>query len=736
MQLTCKLPAEAGERMARLIPSGEAIRFSLASDLTLDRTFGPSYVAVTEKRVAVCDATHAGFAIELSRIKEPEIEELFGSGRLVAKAESGDDTVLIYYTKTLVPEFALMCRVIRDLAQGRVPELPDGHEPAWCPKCGAPLPERGGICPLCLPRWKVFKRLVSLMKPYKTRLVLVMISYLLVVASQMGPPYITKMIVDDVIGAKHVGRLPLWIGAMLGCGVMLLVGRFIAQGLSCWLAARLVADLRTSLHTHLQGLQMHYFNRRESGEIVARVMQDTNELHGFLFDGLPYMLVNSISFVAIGVILLKMDTNLALLVFLPVPLLIGGGGWFWSKLITLFHKRGSHMATLHSILSESITGIKSIKALSQESRRSLAFAATNERLFSVGFAIDRTFIGFFEVMGWVMSLGVTAVWFYAARQISADTPTLTLGTLLAFVGYIWLFYGPLQWFTTIFRWMTHAFSGAERIFSVLDSPPEVYEAPDSVSLPKIRGEISFKDVRFSYERGKEVIKGVTFDIKPGEMIGLVGRSGAGKSTIINLISRFYDVDSGEIAVDGVPLPKTRLHDVRSQIGMVPQEPFLFNGTILENIRFGSPEATFDDAMRAARAANAHEFVLDKEDGYDTLIGEGGAALSGGEKQRIAIARAILHDPPILIFDEATSSVDSETENAIQEAIRNLVMNRTTIAIAHRLATLRNASRLIVVDDGKIAEVGSHDELIALDGVYAKLVRVQTELNQLRSRVWE
>jgi ATP-binding cassette subfamily B protein len=440
--------------------------------------------------------------------------------------------------------------------------------------------------------------------------------------------------------------------------------------------------------------------------------------------------------VVIATILLSMDAKLAVLVFLPVPFLIGGGGWFWRKLIPLFHKRGSRQGALHSLLSESIGGVQSVKAFSLEGKRARQFSSSNEGLFDVSFAIERTFIGFFEVTFWVMSLGATAVWFFAARRIVGGDPNLTLGDLLAFVGYMFLFYGPMRWFTTIFNWMSHALSGAERIFGVLDSMPEIYDAPDAVSLPEIKGRITFDDVHFSYERGKEVIKGIDLDIEPGEMIGLVGRSGAGKSTIINLVCRFYDVDSGQIRIDGHPIDKVRLADLRSQIGIVMQEPFLFNATIVENIRCCAPGASFADVVRAARAANAHEFILQKEDGYDTIIGESGVSLSGGEKQRVAIARAILHDPPILILDEATSSVDSQTEQAIQQAIGNLIQNRTTVAIAHRLATLRNAHRLVVIDDGKIAEIGTHDELLTADGIYAKLVRMQTKLSKLKSTAWE
>jgi len=735
MELNSKLPDDVARKLLERIGPDDPIRYSLASDLTLGRQFGKSYIVVTGTKIAVCDSENHARSFDLADIKEVKVDELFGSGRLVAVMSDGEKS-LIYYTKVHVPEFAAICRVINDLVGGRAIELPDEHEAAHCPRCGAPLPERGGTCPLCVPKLEILRRLLGLVMPYKNRVIALATITLVAVGAEMCPPYLTKLILDQVMKKRDTSLLGVLIGAMLLSGVVLLAASFARRVLSGWLAFRVVADLRARLHAHLQRLRMNYFGRRDSGEIIARVMHDTGELLEFLIEGMPYLVVNTISLVTIAVILLYMDARLALLVFLPIPFLIGGGGWFWKKLIPLFHKRGSRFGALHSILGETIGGVKSVKAFSLERRRARQFSSSNEGLFGISFDIERTFVGFFEVMFWMMRLGVTGVWFFAAWRIARGDQTLTIGTVVAFVGYMHLLYGPMRWFAAIFNWMSHALSGAERIFGVLDSPPETYDAPDAVSIPQIVGRITFDDVRFSYERGKEVIKGVGFDIAPGEMVGLVGKSGAGKSTIINLVCRFYDTDSGVVAIDGHPINKIKLAQLRGQIGIVMQEPFLFNASILDNIRCCSPEATFDDVVTAARAANAHDFVLEKEDGYDTVIGQGGVALSGGEKQRVAIARAILHNPPILILDEATSSVDSETEKAIQGAIANLVKDRTTVAIAHRLATLCNADRLIVIEDGKIAEIGTHDDLLARGGIYANLVKVQTELSRLRSTAWE
>jgi ATP-binding cassette, subfamily B, bacterial len=293
-----------------------------------------------------------------------------------------------------------------------------------------------------------------------------------------------------------------------------------------------------------------------------------------------------------------------------------------------------------------------------------------------------------------------------------------------------LLYGPLEWFGMVNSWMTRAFAGAERIFEIIDTPPEAYQDPNAVPMPNIKGHVKFKDVTFGYDKSKPVLHEIDLDVQPGEMIGLVGKSGVGKTTTVNLICRFYDVDRGAIEIDGVDVKDIRLEDLRSQIGIVLQEPFLFSGTIAENIGYGRPGATFEDIVNAAKTAAAHDFIVSKADGYDTVVGERGDSLSGGERQRISIARAVLHDPKILILDEATSSVDVQTEKRIQEAITRLVKGRTTFAIAHRLSTLRNAGRLLVMDAGRIVEMGTHAELLEKKGAFYNLVQLQEEISQI------
>jgi ATP-binding cassette subfamily B protein len=448
----------------------------------------------------------------------------------------------------------------------------------------------------------------------------------------------------------------------------------------------------------------------------------------FLLFGIPEMLTNLVMLVGVFGYMLYMSWKLTLYVLFPAPFIALGSVFIWGRMRRYWTRWSAKWSRLSSHLNESISGIRVVKAFAQENREAERFNFCNDELRDASVVAHRSWFVFFAIMNFLMSFGLFFIWYFGGRQ--TITGELTYGLLTVFVVYLWELYRPIQFFNEMNNFLARAFAGAERIFELIDARSEPFDDPKATPTPDITGRISFKDVTFGYDPGKPVLKDINLEVEPGEMIGLVGRSGVGKTTVINLICRFYDVNQGSLEIDGVDIRQIRLTDLRSQIGMVHQESFLFNGAIAENISYGKPDATFDEIVQAAVAAEAHEFIIAKPDGYDTVVGERGNKLSSGEKQRIAIARAILNDPKILILDEATSSLDAETEKKIQAAIARLVKGRTTFAIAHRLSTLRNANRLVVLEDGKIAEVGSHEELIERKGVFYKLVQTQQETSAI------
>lgn len=607
-----------------------------------------------------------------------------------------------------------------------------------CPKCHRRIAAEGAKCIYCSKEYfKVLKRLALLLKPHRKKILLLSLINAISVAIALAPPYITKHIVDDVImgdGNGRVGKLLFFSSVMVAIATAKSIARYYGGVLSSKVGTSIVYKLRSALHNALQHVELSFFGTKSSGEYTGRIMHDTEDVQRFLVDGSSDLLIQVLTMLGIAGILINLNFKLALVAFLPIIPLVMLSTIFHKKIHTSFHDQGTSVAKLNTHISETIHGIRTIKAFTHENARSKTFDDAAGNLARIRVTIETVFQKFVSQTDLLLDLVVTIVWFSASYLIIGGS-NLTIGSVTAFIGYMTMFYGPIRWMTHIVNHMVNAIVSAERIFYILDAPQE--DTLGGKLLPdKIDGEIEIRNARFAYEEGKDVLKGLSLQIKSGEMIGLVGHSGVGKSTLINLICRFYKLNSGEILIDGVNVNDLNPDQYRKKIGMVLQEPFLFNATIRENIACAKPNATEEEVIAASIAAHAHDFITKKDEGYDTIVGEGGALLSGGEKQRIAIARAILHNPPILILDEATSAVDTETEQLIRDALAKLCRGRTVIAIAHRLSTLKNANRLAVIEDGHVEELGTHEELLSLGGIYSRLVKAQTELNKIKTDAFD
>jgi ATP-binding cassette subfamily B protein len=493
-------------------------------------------------------------------------------------------------------------------------------------------------------------------------------------------------------------------------------------------------DLRSELYEHLQGLSLSFFARKRTGSLITRVSADTDRLWEFLALGVVDVSLAAVTMVGLAGVLIHLDWRLGLVMTLPVPLLCWAIARHGRRMNELFLRAWRKWSSVTDLLSDTIPGMRVVKAFNQEDREKRRFGARNHDVVAEFNRIHGVWTSFWPTLLLAIHGLVLAVWLLALPRLlgdgAASGPALSAGTFVSFLLYMTMFVHPIEVIGQMARVMNRATSSAHRVFEVLDTQPEIVDRPDPVRLEPVRGEVRFENVSFGYDGVRQIIKGVSFTVREGEMIGLVGPSGGGKTTIVNLIARFYDVTSGAVCIDGVDLRELDTGAYRRQVGMVLQDPYLFHGTLLENIRYGLPEAAVEQVVEAACTANAHDFICKTTHGYDTLVGERGQTLSGGERQRISIARAILHDPRILILDEATSSVDTETEWKIQEALERLVRGRTVFAIAHRLSTLKRADRLLVVEDGRIAESGTHQELLARPGgTYAKLHALQLQLHE-------
>ncbi|MBQ0957789.1 ABC transporter ATP-binding protein [Ideonella sp. 4Y11] len=612
---------------------------------------------------------------------------------------------------------------------------PEGDDPTRCPSCRNTLPDDSDECPICTrelntpPSTWVLLRLWRFARPYRGQLLAGFLLTLASTAAHMVPPYLTIPLMDEVLipfqnGQKIDPTYVMWLLAgLLGSGLMAWGLGWARTWILALVSERIAADLRTTAFEHLLGLSLDYFGAKRTGDLMARIGSETDRISVFLSLHALDFATDVLMLGMTSVILFSVNPWLALVTLVPLPFIAWMIHTVRDRLRTGFEKIDRAWGDVTNVLADTIPGIRVVKAFAAERREANRFRAANQANLQVNDRLNKVWSLFTPTVALLTDIGLLVVWGFGIWQVSQGQ--ITVGVLSAFLAYIGRFYGRLDSMSRIVSVTQKAAAGAKRIFDILDHVSNVPDPADPAKLPPggLSGGVTMENISFRYGN-RSVIRGLNLEIRPGEMIGLVGHSGSGKSTLVNLICRFYDVTDGSIKVDGIDLRRIAVADFRSHIGLVLQEPFLFFGTVAENIAYGRPDASREQIVAAARAAHAHDFILRLPQGYDSLVGERGQGLSGGERQRISIARALLIDPKFLILDEATSAVDTETEKEIQKALDNLVQGRTTIAIAHRLSTLRKADRLVVMDRGEIVEVGPHDELMARQGHYWRLYEAQ------------
>lgn len=675
------------------------------------------------------------YAAEMELVEKYELESLSGLrceyfvGSIAVIAKSGDvERILCRASMAKGADLNSFCRLVTHLIEKS--ELPEEEKQRdeRCPKCGRLYPDPSRpVCPNCIDKRTLFKRVLGLTPKYKKQITAIVTIMLIHALMDLAPTYMSgRVFIDQVLtpGGKYEGRIAEAILAMVGISLVSLGLNIVSGRINSAVTAEIIYDLKRMIFSAMQRLSLSFYNKRQTGSLMNRVNNDALDLQYFFHDGVPYFIVNSVKIIGITCLLMFMNWRLTLLVFVPVPLILFITYKVLPHLWKLYSRRWRTNSALNSVVNDSLTGIRVVKAFGMEEREVERFSHYNDQVFNVQMSIGKLGSTVFPVMGFITNLGMLIIWGIGGWDVI--TGRMTFGTLITFIGYLGMLYGPIQQMTNIMDWWSYCMNAAQRIFEVIDSPEHLPYPEQPVRMPHIKGEVIARDVEFGYEEGRPVLQEINFRVEPGEMIGLVGPSGAGKSTMINLISRLYDVTSGAILIDGVNIKDIAKDDLHRQIGMVLQDTFLFRGSIWENIAYAKPEATMAEIIRAAKIANAHDFIMKLPDGYETVIGRKGHDLSGGERQRLAIARAVLLDPRILILDEATANIDTETEQLIQEALEQLVQGRTTFAIAHRLSTLRRANRLFVFENGRIVEVGTHDELIERKGVYEKLFTTQRQ----------
>lgn len=668
----------------------------------------------------------------LSSLSFVRVEEQLSTGRLVAEGEQGA-VLLTAFTNFCKDSMLLFVKYIEVLMKNEPLQIDekDFPEARRCPTCGHRYPDRDRrVCPHCMKPGTSFKRFSVFLFRYRRDLVLTFLSLVGLTAMSILAPYLSRgFFYDNVINAdgKFYGEILLVLGLLLATKLLQTASTMLNNWVTSKVAANMVFDLKKTIFTAIDRLSLGFFTARQTGGLMTQVNEDSNRIYEFFCDTVPRFVINAVQVVVLTVLMFIMQPALALVSLGVVPLFFLLRHFVFHSIKTMHARAYSNSRSLSGFLADVLSGMRVVKAFSGEKNEIDRFSVKSRAL-----ARSAQRIEIFNSYAWTLIAllplaGTMLAWGFGGWMVMSGKGGMTYGELLVFIAYMGMIYEPLNFFSNMMTRVADCSNALQRLFEIMDAQPEVREAEHPVELGERIGKIEFDDVSFSYQKGRKVIDHVSFSVEEGSVLGVVGHTGAGKSTIANLLMRLYDVDSGDIRIAGQSVRELSFRSLYQNIAIVSQETYLFMGTILENIRYAKPEADFAEVVRAAKCAGAHEFIMKLPDGYHTRIGAGYQELSGGERQRVSIARAVLKNPKILILDEATAAMDTATERKIQAALTELIKGKTTIMIAHRLSTLRDADRLIVIERGKVVEQGTHADLLAKeDGVYQKLFTLQEE----------
>ena len=728
MELNVKLPNELLGKLRE--KTGEEPIYCVRSDIDKNGDYRDDiYVGATPSVMfAFCGG--AAETVDIAACEMVQIRNQVNNG-LLTYVKNGEEYILARFTGKNTTQFACMVRGIKNILNGNRRIVTNNDREKECAVCGRVL-NGAGQCPKCNKKSRSLSRVLDICRPHWPLLSCIFLIMLTVTAVGLGQQFVVRWFVDGYLsqGKGNVRDIAIFLSIYVGIMLISLSGSLLRSFLCSKLGMKISYRLRERLVNHIQELSLSYLQKRNPGEMLERVFNDTYNIRNFFTNSFCNVFAQLVTLIALAVLMLVLNVKLALAAFVFVPLILLFARTFWLYIRKIYHRQRRKGDSAQNKLQDVLSGIRIVKSYGRENAETEEFRRLNEDFAKVQKRNELFFATVFPILSLLMSFGTYIIVYLGGLDVLDGK--MTVGGLMQFVSYAGMLLGPLSQMSFLPRQIVNMTTSLDRIYDILDQKSELTVSENAVKT-EITGDISFKNVVFGYRSHEPVLDGISIDVKPGEMIGLVGASGTGKSTFINLVMRLYDVDEGSITVDGINVKDYDPADYHRQIGVVLQETFLFAGTVLENIRFAKPQASLEEVIAAAKAANAHEFICRLSDGYNTYIGEKGHMLSGGEKQRIAIARAILGDPKILILDEATSALDTENEYMIQQALERLRQGRTTFAIAHRLSTLRCADRIAVIDDHKIAELGTHNELLKKKGIYYGLVMAQLQMSGVKKQ---